>query len=182
MDPIRLATCLDRSAAASGAIASTVSPRFPSHKLLSPAQRLLLVERPRRGAAHQAEASRRMGLSPSGDRWAGLRERPFVGREGVRQGAAKSRYRRASPGAGEKSGRSRPPSSWPWRRRRAGGRPAVKAQGPFPRIKERPASRRGSRQERPGRFVGVDIGREEGVVRRIFADQIGMRRTRRPPR
>ena len=33
---VRLATCLDRSVAASGAIASTVSPCFPWRKLLSP--------------------------------------------------------------------------------------------------------------------------------------------------
>ena len=32
-----------------------------------------------------------------------------------------------------------------------------------------------SRQKCPGSFVGVDIGREEGVVGRIFADQIGTR-------
>ena len=72
---IRLATCLDRSAAASGAIASTVSPCLPWRKLLPlterlpPAERLALVERPRRRAAHRAGASRRTGLSPSGDRW-----------------------------------------------------------------------------------------------------------------
>ena len=49
--PLRLATCLDRSVAASGAIASTVSPRLPWRKLLSPTERLPLVERPRRRAA-----------------------------------------------------------------------------------------------------------------------------------
>ena len=64
--PIRLATCLDRSAAASGAIASTVPPCLPRGKLLSPAERLALVERPRRRAAHRAGASRRTGLSPPG--------------------------------------------------------------------------------------------------------------------
>jgi hypothetical protein len=36
VDPVRLATCLDRSVAASGAIASTVSPCLPWRKLLSP--------------------------------------------------------------------------------------------------------------------------------------------------
>ena len=45
---IRLATCLDRSVAASGAIASMVSPCFPWRKLVPPAERLALVERPRR--------------------------------------------------------------------------------------------------------------------------------------
>ena len=41
---IRLATCLDRSAAASGAIASMVSPCFPWRKLLPLTERLALVE------------------------------------------------------------------------------------------------------------------------------------------
>ena len=40
--------CLDRSAAASGAIASTVSPCTPWRKLLKPAERLAKVERRRR--------------------------------------------------------------------------------------------------------------------------------------
>jgi hypothetical protein len=35
VDPVRLATCLDRSVAASGAIASTVTPCLPWRKLLS---------------------------------------------------------------------------------------------------------------------------------------------------
>jgi hypothetical protein len=39
------------------------------------AERLALVERPRRRAADRAGASRRSGVSPSGDRWAGLGER-----------------------------------------------------------------------------------------------------------
>ena len=43
---IRLATCLDRSAAASGAIASTVSPRLPRRKRLARAKRLARVELP----------------------------------------------------------------------------------------------------------------------------------------
>jgi hypothetical protein len=43
---IRLATCLDRSAAASGATACTVSPRLPWRKLLSLAERLAMVEPP----------------------------------------------------------------------------------------------------------------------------------------
>jgi hypothetical protein len=47
--PIRLATCLDRSVAASGAIASMVSPCLPSRKLLS------LAERLRWGGASSAE-------------------------------------------------------------------------------------------------------------------------------
>jgi hypothetical protein len=64
---IRLATCLDRSAAASGAIASMVSPCLPWRKLLSLTERLTLLERPRRRAAYRAGASRRTGLSPSGD-------------------------------------------------------------------------------------------------------------------
>jgi hypothetical protein len=68
---------------------------------LPPAERLALVERPRRLAAPRAVASRRMGLSPSNDRWAG--KRPFV-RQEVRERGRQSRYRRASPGAGEKSG------------------------------------------------------------------------------
>jgi len=86
---IRLATCLDRSAAASGAIASTVSPCFRWRKLLSLAERLAvaerlgLVERPSRRAAHRAEASRR-GLSPLGDRWAGLGERSKAVSEALR--------------------------------------------------------------------------------------------------
>ncbi len=45
VDPGRLATCLDRSAAASGAIASMVSPCLPWRKLLSLTERLPLVER-----------------------------------------------------------------------------------------------------------------------------------------
>jgi hypothetical protein len=62
---IRLATCFDRSAAASGAIASTVSPCLPPRKRLALAERLpvadrlALAERPRRRAAHRAGASRR---------------------------------------------------------------------------------------------------------------------------
>ena len=40
MDPIRLATCLDRSVAASGAIASMVSSCSPRRKLLALAERL----------------------------------------------------------------------------------------------------------------------------------------------
>jgi hypothetical protein len=42
VDPIRLATCLDRSVAASGAIAWMVSPCLPWRKLLSPAERSAL--------------------------------------------------------------------------------------------------------------------------------------------
>jgi hypothetical protein len=44
--PVRLATCLDRSAAASGATASRVSPRLPWGKLLSLAERLAAHRRP----------------------------------------------------------------------------------------------------------------------------------------
>jgi hypothetical protein len=42
-----------------------------------------LVERPSRRAAHRAEASRR-GLSPLGDRWAGLGERSKAVSEALR--------------------------------------------------------------------------------------------------
>ena len=66
--PVRLATCLDRSAAASGAIASTLPPCLPWRKLLSLAERLALARAAQRRAAHRAGASRRRGLSPSGDR------------------------------------------------------------------------------------------------------------------
>ena len=48
---IRLATCLDRSVAASGAIASTVSPCLPWRKLLSRGDRLPVLEAPVAGGA-----------------------------------------------------------------------------------------------------------------------------------
>jgi hypothetical protein len=55
---IRLATCLDRSVAASGAIASMVSPRLPWRKLLLPAERLALRgQRPGDGRGQAAPAS-----------------------------------------------------------------------------------------------------------------------------
>ena len=69
MGPIRLATCLDRSVAASGATASMVSPCFPWRKLLSLTERLPAGRAARGRAAHLAGASHRTGLSPSGDRW-----------------------------------------------------------------------------------------------------------------
>ena len=76
MDPIRLATCLDRSVAASGAIASTVSPCLPWRKRLALPERPALVESlvaeakrlamgreaPASGGS-SGGASRRMGLS-----------------------------------------------------------------------------------------------------------------------
>ena len=71
MDPVRLATCLDRSAAASGAIASTVSSCLPRRKLLSLMKRLALVERPRRRAAHRPERAVEE-LEPFQDRWASI--------------------------------------------------------------------------------------------------------------
>ena len=65
---IRLATCLDRSAAASGAIASTVSPCLPWRKLLSADGAPGDGRAARRRAAHRAGASRRTGLSPARER------------------------------------------------------------------------------------------------------------------
>ena len=53
VDPVRLATCLDRSVAASGAIAFTVSPCLPWRKRLSLTERVARVERPQRRAAHR---------------------------------------------------------------------------------------------------------------------------------
>ena len=70
VNPIRLATCLDRSAAASGAIASMRSPCLPRRKLLSPAERLAPVEPPGAGVVGgSSDRSRRRGSSRLGDRW-----------------------------------------------------------------------------------------------------------------
>ena len=55
MQSIRLATCLDRNVAASGAIAATVSPCLPWRKHLALAERLPPAEHP--GAGRAAPAS-----------------------------------------------------------------------------------------------------------------------------
>jgi hypothetical protein len=101
--PVRLATCLDRSVAASGAIASTVSPCLPWRKLPPLTERLAVDEPPgvarligpkravERACALQATAG---GFGRgSEDRGEGMGERQRAGR---RSGPGRS----AAPGGG----------------------------------------------------------------------------------
>jgi hypothetical protein len=120
---IRLATCLDRSVAASGAITSTVSPCFPWRKLLSLAERLARVERPASGGSSgRIEPSK--VLEPFSDRGAGggrskavsevLRTvaRAWVGKQAVERRGRTGR--RSGPGRQRAAG-------WPAESRRCAG-------------------------------------------------------------
>jgi hypothetical protein len=69
VDPIRLATCLDRSAAASGASASMVSPCLPWRKLPSLTERLAIVERPPASGGSSGRSEPSSGLEPLRRRW-----------------------------------------------------------------------------------------------------------------
>jgi hypothetical protein len=90
VDPIRLATCLDRSASASGAIASMVSACLPWRKLLSPAERRApMVELaparligPERAVKRFGRSARRRGSEDRGEAWADLEDDRGLGTEG----------------------------------------------------------------------------------------------------